>query len=61
MQLTPAVAANSCCGNAVALLSTVRNVVLEKNVQGIWRAGLNRSAGRSLATTGLDTHTQKSQ
>jgi len=26
-------------GNAFALLSTVGNVVLEKNVQGIWRAG----------------------
>ena len=42
--------------NAVALLSTVGNVALEKNVQGIWRVGLNwsacrmRPAGRSLAT-----------
>jgi len=26
--------------NAVALLSTVGNVVLEKNVQGIWRAAV---------------------
>jgi len=36
--------------NAVAILST-GNVVLEKNVQGIWRAGLNWFAGqmRSLA------------
>jgi len=25
--------------NAVALLSRVRNMVLEKNVQGVWRAG----------------------
>ena len=25
--------------NAVALLYTIGNVVLEKNVQGIWRAG----------------------
>jgi len=31
--------------HAVALLSTVGNVVLEKNVQGIWRAGINWSAG----------------
>jgi len=35
--------------NAVALLSIAGNVVLGKNVQGIWRAGLNWSAGRSLA------------
>jgi len=59
-------AAKSCCGrqavaNAVALLSTVGNVVSEKNMQGIWRAGLNwstrrmRPAGRSLATPGLRT------
>jgi len=44
-------AAKCCCGrqinkrqaaaNAVALLSTVGNVVLEKNPQGIWRAGIN--------------------
>jgi len=25
--------------NAIALLSTVRNQVLEKNAQGIWQAG----------------------
>jgi len=36
--------------NAVALLSTVGKVVLENNAQGIWRTGLNWSAGRSLAT-----------
>ena len=35
--------------NAVALLSTVGSVALEKNVQGIWRVGLNWSAARSLA------------
>jgi len=46
--------------NAVALLSTVGNVALEKNLQGIWRVGLNWSAGRmrlagsSLATTVVD-------
>jgi len=28
-------------GPAVALLSTVGNVVLEKNVLGAWRTGLN--------------------
>jgi len=45
--------------NAVLLLSTVGNVVLEKNVQGIWRAGLNwlwdrmGPEGRSLATPSL--------
>jgi len=48
--------AECCCGrqgnkrqagaNAVALLSTVGNVVLENNVQGIWWAELNWSAGR---------------
>jgi len=38
---------------AVALLSTVGNVVLAKNVQGIWRAGLNWPAGRSLAIPGI--------
>jgi len=37
----------------VALLFTVGNVVLEKAVQGIWRAELNCSAGRSLATPTL--------
>jgi len=36
--------------NPVAVLSTVGNVVLEKNVQGIWRAGLHWPAGRTLAT-----------
>jgi len=56
-------AAKCCCGrqankrqaaaNAVALLSTVGNVVLEKNMQGIWLAGLNWSANRNLATPGL--------
>jgi len=41
---------------AICPLSTVGNVVLEKHVQSIWRAGLNwsagqmRPAGRSLAT-----------
>jgi len=49
--------------NAVALLSKVGNVVLEKNVQAIWRAGLNwsasrmRPAGRRLATPGLINQT----
>jgi len=52
-----------CCGsqvnkrqaaaNAVALLSIVGNVVLEKNAQDIWRDGLNWSAGRNLATPAL--------
>jgi len=48
---TALLAAKCCCGrqvnkrqaaaNAGALLPTVGNVGLEKNVQGIWRAGLN--------------------
>jgi len=46
------------------MLSTVGKVVLEKDVQGIWRGGLNwlvdriRPAGRSLAR---DKHPQKRQ
>jgi len=46
--------------NAVALLSTVGNVALEKNLQGNWRVWLNwsagrmRPAGRSLATADVD-------
>jgi len=32
-------------GPAVALLSTVGNVVLDKNVLGVWRTGLNWIAG----------------
>jgi len=49
-------AAKRCCGrqiskrqaaaNAVALLSTIGNVVLEKNVEGIWWDRLNWLAGR---------------
>jgi len=44
--------------NAAALLSTVGNVVV-KNVQGIWRAGLNWSEGRSLVTPVLVEESQK--
>ena len=53
--------------NAVALLSAVENVVLEKNVQGVWRAGLNwsagwmRPAGRSLATRDVDYEKKRLQ
>jgi len=43
--------------NVVALLSTVGNVVLEKNVQGFWRAGLNWLAGwMRLVSPGLQSN-----
>jgi len=51
--------------NVVALLSTAGNVVLEEDVQGIWRSGLNwsvgqmRPAGRSLATPSVETNIPK--
>jgi len=47
------------------MLSTVGKVVLEKDVQGVWRGGLNwsvgriRPAGRSLATPSLETNIPK--
>jgi len=39
--------------NAVALLSTVGNVVFERHVQSMWRARLNSSGDQPLANPNL--------